>query len=242
MSEVLLEATNVAKHFGAVRAVADVSWSLSANEICGVTGPNGSGKTSLFNCLSGFYPITSGSIRWEGEDVTRSSMRQRSRKGLVRTFQTAEVFSTLSVRDNVEVAREQAARGGRGDRARTVEDLLDVVGLGGFGHRTAGALSYGNRRLLGVAMSLATAPDAVLLDEPTSGLNELESAEVQRHLRVLPQIGIAVGIIDHHMDFLLPLCDRVVVLQSGSLLWEGLPDEFEKSEVVMDAYLGRAAQ
>ncbi|MCK5892576.1 ABC transporter ATP-binding protein [Aeromicrobium sp.] len=242
MSQVLLEATDVAKHFGAVHAVDSVSWSLSANEICGVTGPNGSGKTSLFNCLSGFYPITSGSIRWHGEDISRTSMRQRSRRGLVRTFQDAEVFGSLSVRDNVEVAREQARRGARASELRSADDLLDVVGLAGQGHRTAGALSYGNRRLLGVAMALATAPQAVLLDEPTSGLNEMESAEVQRRLRVLPEVGIAVGIIDHHMDFLLPLCDRVIVLQSGSLLWERPPEAFESSEVVMDAYLGRAAR
>lgn len=237
----LLEVEGVSKHFGAVKAVDNVTWSLGPGEIGGVVGPNGSGKTTLFNCLSGYYKLTSGTIRWKGADIRRSSMRSRASLGLVRTFQHAEVFSSLSVRDNVDIA---VNRGGKGDGAgvpRTVEELLDLTGIGDVADRKAGALSYGNKRLLGIALALGTAPEALLLDEPTSGLNDVESLEVQRRLHLLRDTGIAIGIIDHHMEFLLPLVDSVLVLRSGGMLWKGDPESFTTAEEVVEAYLGKTA-
>lgn len=237
----LLEVEGVSKHFGAVKAVDNVSWSLAPGEIGGVVGPNGSGKTTLFNCLSGYYKLTAGSVRWHGTEIRRSSMRSRASLGLVRTFQHAEVFSSLSVRENVQVA---VHRGGKGDGAgvpRTVDELLDLTGIGDVADRKAGALSYGNKRLLGIALALGTAPEALLLDEPTSGLNEAESLEVQRRLHLLRETDIAIGIIDHHMEFLLPLVDSVLVLRSGGMLWQGDPESFTTAEEVVEAYLGRTA-
>ena len=237
----LLEVEGVSKHFGAVRAVDNVTWSLKPGEIGGVVGPNGSGKTTLFNCLSGYYALTAGTIRWKGKDIRRTGMRARSSLGLVRTFQTADVFGSLSVRENVEIA---AHLGGKGDDRRlprSVDELLELTGIADVADRKAGALSYGNKRLLGIALALGTTPDALLLDEPTSGLNEAESLVVQSRLRLLRETGIAIGIIDHHMEFLLPLVDSVLVLRSGAMLWQGDPEDFATADEVVEAYLGRTA-
>jgi branched-chain amino acid transport system ATP-binding protein len=241
MSEELLTVRGMRKSFGAVKAVDDVTWALGPGEIGGVVGPNGSGKTTLFNCLSGFYPVTGGTITWRGTDITRASMRKRSALGLVRTFQHAEVFATLSVSENIDIACHRSTRNRRVAVTPVVTDLLDLLGLADVANRTAGSLSYGNKRLLGIAMALGTSPDALLLDEPTSGLNEVESSEVQSRLRLLRDTGIAIGIIDHHMEFLLPLVDSVLVLKSGAMLWQGDPADFTTAEEVVEAYLGRTA-
>jgi ABC-type branched-subunit amino acid transport system ATPase component len=237
----LLEVEAVSKHFGAVKAVDAVTWSLKPGEIGGVVGPNGSGKTTLFNCLSGYYSLSAGMIRWKGKDIRRTGMRARSSLGLVRTFQTAEVFGSLSVRENVGLAAHRGRRGGGGGVPRSVDELLELTGIEDVAERRAGALSYGNKRLLGIALALGTAPEALLLDEPTSGLNEAESLEVQSRLRRLRDTGIAIGIIDHHMEFLLPLVDSVLVLQSGAMLWQGDPGDFAGADEVIEAYLGRTA-
>jgi branched-chain amino acid transport system ATP-binding protein len=241
MSDQLLSVHGVAKSFGAVTAVDDVTWSLRPGEIGGVVGPNGSGKTTLFNVLSGFYPVSDGTISWRGQDITRASMRKRSALGLVRTFQHAEVFATLSAAENVDIACHRSTRNRRVAATPVVDELLDLLGLADVANRTAGSLSYGSKRLLGIAMALGTSPDALLLDEPTSGLNEVESGEVQSRLRLLRDTGIAIGIIDHHMEFLLPLVDSVLVLRSGAMLWQGDPADFTTAEEVVEAYLGRTA-
>lgn len=241
MTGVLLEARGLSKHFGAVKAVNDVSWTLGAGEIGGVVGPNGSGKTTFFNTLSGYFPASAGQVLWRGGDITKVPMRKRAKVGLVRTFQQAEVFSTLTVSENIGIAMDRAARNPRVTQMPDADALLEITGLTSFGHDMSGELSYGNKRLLGIAMALGTGPDALLLDEPTSGLNEAESLIVQDRLRALQKTGIAIGIIDHHMEFLLPLCDSILVLRSGTKLWEGLPEAFSTAEEVIEAYLGRQA-
>lgn len=228
----LLEARGVSKSFGGVRAVAGVDWRLDAGEICGVVGPNGSGKTTFFNCLSGYYRLTAGSVHFDGANVTREPMRRRARRGLARTFQHAAVFTSLSPRVHLQVTH--------GSRLtdEEIDAALTAVGLEALADQPAGALSFGKRRLLGVAMAAATRPRVLLLDEPTSGLNDAESTELAEYLRLLRQQGITIALVDHHMNFLLPLCDRMLLLRTGEKLWEGTPDEFVHDPVVISTYLG----
>jgi ABC-type branched-subunit amino acid transport system ATPase component len=234
---VLLEAAHVGKSFGGVRAVADLDWVVRTGEIWGVVGPNGSGKTTFFNCLSGFHQLSRGSVQFRRRDVTRLPMRQRARLGLVRTFQHAEVFRTLTVAENLAVA----GRGRRADESGTrfgAAELLDAVGLGDLADVPAGLLSFGKRRQLGVAVAAATAPSMLLLDEPTSGLNDVEAGELLEHLRALNERGLTIAVVDHHMEFLLPLCHKVLLLRSGEKAWEGAPDEFVRDPHVVATYLG----
>lgn len=234
----LLRAIGVQKAFGGVRAVRGVDWSIDRGEICGIVGPNGSGKTTLFHLLSGYHSLTAGSIEWQGRDIGRLPARRRARLGLVRTFQQAEVFASLSVFDNVMVASRHAL-----STAATPDDadpasVIRLVGLDDVAERRAGSLSFGTRRLVGLAMAVAMQPALLLLDEPTSGLSDEESTEIRHRLFTLRDRGLTIAIIDHHMDFLLPLCDRVVLLRSGEKLWEGPPTEFAHDETVLAAYLG----
>lgn len=238
----LLLATSLTKSFGGVQALAGIDWSITAGEICGVVGPNGSGKTTFFHCLTGYHEPTAGTVLWQGRDITRLSMHQRARLGLARTFQHAEVFSSLTAVDNLQIALRRRTTRGSADLPATTDELLDVMRLTDVAHKAAGSLAYGHKRLLGIGMAVALRPALLLLDEPTSGLNESESEEIHHRLAELRSFGLAIGIIDHHMEFLLPLCDRMYVLSTGERLWEGPPEEFRRNEKVVEAYLGRGTE
>jgi branched-chain amino acid transport system ATP-binding protein len=233
---VLLETVGLSKSFAGVRALSGVDWGIRQGEVWGVVGPNGSGKTTLFNTISGYHRPTAGRIVFDGAEVGRLPMRSRARRGLARTFQHAEVFGSLTVEENVAVACRRTSRG-----TGHVGAAVDAVGLGPELHVPAAHLSFGRRRLLGVAMAAATRPALLLLDEPTSGLNDAESAELSRYLTTLRAEGLTLAIIDHHMDFLLPLCDRMLLLRTGESVWDGTTTEFPHSEVVLRTYLGMPA-
>lgn len=232
-AEPILEAVGVAKSFAGVKAVAGVDWTVTTGELWGVVGPNGSGKTTFFNCLSGFIRLSGGQVRFQGADVSRLPMRVRARRGLLRTFQHAEIFGSLTVRENLSVAARTSI-----DQRASLLESLDLVGLAAVVDQPAATLSFGKRRQLGIAMAVATGPSLLLLDEPTSGLNDAEALELAHYLSYLHEQGLTIAIVDHHMEFLLPLCDQVLLLRSGEKLWQGTPTDFVASPEVIDSYLG----
>lgn len=232
----LLEASGLTRRFGGVVAVDGVDFRVLPNEVVGIIGPNGSGKTTLFNLLSGFLRPASGSISWEGADVTMAPAHARARRGLVRTFQESMVFPGLTVRENVEMAVRAAALSGHEPTA--IDELLAYVRIGHVVDSLAADLSWGQTRLLGIALALALRPRVLLLDEPFAGLSPVAAEDVSAIIRRLRADGYSLCVIDHEMSFLLPICDRLVVLVNGATLADGRPDEVIERHDVRAAYLG----
>jgi branched-chain amino acid transport system ATP-binding protein len=253
-----LEVHGARKSFGSVQAVKNVSLEIGANEIVGLIGPNGSGKTTLFNCVSGFERLDAGRVIWQGRDVTGWSPNRRARAGLVRTFQHVMVFPEDSVVANLSHALRCANPGGltsirrssvRGRRraSASVEEAAKqtahIVGLDQWvsDDVSVGELPHGVHRLLGVGMALAVNPRLLMLDEPAAGLHAQEVVALAGVLRHLHQSGVSVLVIDHNMNFLLELCNRVVVLDLGEKLMEGTPAEVRADRRVISIYLGDRA-
>lgn len=239
----LLEVTGLSRSFGAVLAVSAVDLAIWPGEIVGIIGPNGCGKTTLFNCISGFIRPSAGSVRWREQDVTRWPMRRIARDGMVRTFQQAMSFPSAGSRANVEMALAiQAGGHGRERRESAVpcdsDGLLEFCGLRNPPDTPAGQLPFGDLRRLGIALALTTRPLLLLLDEPAAGLNPAEIGQLSTLLRTLRDAGVTLAVVDHDMDFLLPLVDRLVVLANGSKLTEGSPNEVRTNPAVIDVYLG----
>ena len=240
----LLRAEGITKTFGAVRALNGVSITVDRGKILGLIGPNGSGKTTLFHCISGFLPMTAGRVVWQGRTVTGRRPESLARLGLVRTFQHVMTFPELTVGEGVERAQQcvsrrlrETARGT--DLPADVDGIIELAGLGRHRDQTMGVAPYGIQRLANVAMALATAPDLLMLDEPVAGLHPEESALLGTLLERIREIGGTTLIIDHNMPFLMPLCDRISVLDAGENLFEGPPAEVRASAAVAEVYLGR---
>lgn len=249
MSDPVLEVTELKVSFGGVTAVDAVSFAVDQGARVGVIGPNGAGKTTLFNLISGWVRPQDGRVRLQGQDVTRLSPDALVRRGLTRTFQRTQMCHSLSVQENVELAL--LGRSGLSARPwRPVRRHADVVdgarrlltslGLGGVGPAPSAMLSYGVLRQAEVAVALATEPSVLLLDEPTSGLSPAETAEMLAFLARLPE-ATTVLIIEHDMDILFGLAQRVLVMEQGRLLIDGTPDEVRSDERVREAYMGTAA-
>jgi branched-chain amino acid transport system ATP-binding protein len=236
--------------FGGLHAVHGVDLQVAEGEFVGLIGPNGAGKTTLIDAITGFVAPSAGSVRFAGDDVTDLAPAERARRGLVRTFQSLELFEDLSVADNLRVAATpakwwdplaDAVRPRRGnDRLEQVAWALDVVGLGDAGAARPGDLSHGQRKLVAVARALAGRPRLVLLDEPAAGLDTDETLALGAHLRTLSEHGVSVLLVDHDMGLVLGICDRVVVLDVGSIIADGTPAEIRGDQQVVDAYLGAA--
>lgn len=239
----LLRAEGITKTFGAVRALNGVSISVTKGRILGLIGPNGSGKTTLFHCISGFLPMTSGRVVWQGQQVTGRRPEVLARLGLVRTFQHVMMFPELTVLEGVERAQQCGSRRLRnipGDTSLPTDpgEIIELAGLGAHRDQTMGVAPYGIQRLANVAMALATAPDLLMLDEPVAGLHPEESVLLDALLRRIRDLGGTTLIIDHNMPFLMPLCDRISVLDAGENLFDGSPAEVRASEAVAEVYLG----
>jgi branched-chain amino acid transport system ATP-binding protein len=250
----LLEARAISKRFGGVQALHDVSLSVQPGEIFGLVGPNGAGKTTLFNCLCGQLRPDGGSIRLDGEPIDRLPTYRRARLGIGRTFQRIEVFPELTVRDHLFVA----VRAQRGDGAlwkdllnlshpkpvevETVERVLDLVGLRDVKDVPVAALSLGHCRLVELGRALAGKPRILMADEPSSGLDVQETralADTLRHVR--EEHGTAVLLVEHDLDMVAQVVDRVVVLDFGQQIAAGTLDEVLSDPVVRKAYLGKTA-
>jgi len=244
----LLEITDLRKHYGAIKAVDGVTFSVGAGEIVGVIGPNGSGKTTLFNSVLGQIRPTSGRVVFRGEDITGCSPLDLSRRGVGRTFQSLQVFGKLSVRDNLIAAAQElkgtlrkrlfmAPDAGLGERA---DEMMGLFRLSAVAHLPAGSLSYGQQKLVDIAMAFMPSPRLVLLDEPCAGVD----LRLQETLRALllelnrTQGGTFV-VIEHNMEFVMRLCQRVVCMNEGTVLAHGSPAEIQANGSVLEAYLGQ---
>ena len=243
----LLRVRGLCKSYGAIRAVDDVSFDVMRGEIFGVIGPNGSGKTTLFNSVLGQIPPDAGSIDLDGRDITRLSPLQLCRRGVGRTFQSLQVFGTMTVRDNLIVAsqehrgsmvRRMFASGDHGLGARA-DALLAQFGLGPTADQRAGELSYGQQKLVDIAMAFMSEPDLVLLDEPCAGVNPRLIGTIRRLLAELNQARRkSFIVIEHNMDFVQKTCQRVLVMAEGRVMAIGTPAEIHADKRVLDAYLG----
>jgi branched-chain amino acid transport system ATP-binding protein len=232
-----LEISGLRKTFGGVVALDGVDLAVNLDEILGIVGPNGSGKTTLFNVVSGALKPTAGSVRWRGENIAGLPAHQIARKGLVRTFQQAMSFPALSVRENILIAHEHGALPVNGEGMSPAE-ILHFVGLKGREEEIAGSLPFGSLRRLGLALALASRPALLLLDEPAAGLNDSETEHLAELILQLPDRGVGVCLIDHDMNLIAPICRRLVVLDFGTKIAEGPPDEVLRDKKVMEVYLG----
>ena len=247
----LLKVQNVSRHFGSLVAVNDVSLTVEPGELRAVIGPNGAGKTTFFNLVSGFFPPSSGTILFDGRDITALPPYKRVALGMARTFQITQIFPELSVRENLRIPVEVAAglrlrpwlsRDADGELRARVIDLLEMGGLTDKADRLVGELSHGDQRATEIMMSLALKPRLLLLDEPTAGMGDQETYDITRLIRRLhKEQGLSIVLIEHDMRVIFHLADRIMVLAEGAVLAEGTPDEIGANEVVQAAYLGKAA-
>jgi branched-chain amino acid transport system ATP-binding protein len=237
----LLDVQGVTVQFGGVTAVNDASLSVDAGMVTGLIGPNGAGKTTLFNVISGLQPPNKGRVRFANSDITKASVNARAKAGIGRTFQRLEAFGSLTVRENVQVARD--IHGGtrtwiRRKQDKTVDALIDRVGVRRYAHQRADSVPTGVARLLEVARALAIEPRLLLLDEPSSGLDEAETEAFGDLLRALAHDGTAILMVEHDMDLVMNVCDYIHVLEFGRMIAAGAPEEIRSDRAVQAAYLG----
>ena len=249
----LLKTTNLGISFGGLRAVDDVNIEIKEGELIGLIGPNGAGKTTIFNLLTGVYKPTDGDISINGTSVNKKTTPQIVTLGVARTFQNIRLFKNLSVLDNVKLALNNSMsystlsavlrlpKYWREERIATdtALDLLDIFDMAEMANITAGNLSYGQQRKLEIARALATSPKLLLLDEPAAGMNPNETKELMNTIRFIrDKFKISILLIEHDMDLVMGICERLYVLNFGRTTASGLPEEIQNNKEVITAHLG----
>jgi branched-chain amino acid transport system ATP-binding protein len=232
-----LTITGLSVSFGGVKALNEVDLSVAAGELVGLIGPNGAGKSTFVDAVTGFVRPTGGHVRFAGRTITRWTPSRLAHAGLVRTFQHLELFDDLTVGENIAIAARSSRRGSTAAAARAT----GLCGLSDIRDRLVTQVPAGRRRLVALARALAASPLILLADEPGAGLDSHESAEFGTVLRSLVDEGLGILLIDHDMNLVLTVCDRLAVLVSGSKLTEGTPVEVRTNQAVIAAYLGGAA-
>lgn len=246
--EPFLHLDNVSRHFGTLKAVDGVSFDMASGELRAVIGPNGAGKTTFFNLISGLLPPTSGDVVFEGETITEQTIVHRVAKGIVRTFQITEILPDLTVYENIRVGVETAARlnakpwisqSERIAIRRKIDELIDIVDLGGKAGRIVGEMAHGDQRVVEVAVALSLRPRLLLLDEPTAGMGDHETDHMVGLIRKLhEEQGMSILFIEHDMDIVFGIAQRITVLDQGKVLASGEPDAISADAKVRAAYLG----
>ena len=237
----ILSTTGLKRHFGGLKAVDGIDFVLNTGEIRAIIGPNGAGKTTFVSLLSGRTAASEGRILFRGQDITRTPAFRRVRMGIAYTFQITNIYPGLPVLENVRIAAlGRAQRGDRLDIETEARAALDAVGLAGQAERRAGEMAYGHQRLLEVAMGLALKPSLLILDEPTQGLSDSEIDAFCDLVRTISGFA-TVLLIEHNMDVVMRLADRITVLNRGLMLAEGTPEEIRANAEVQAAYFGTGA-
>jgi len=249
----ILQGKNLTRAFGGLMALKEVSLEVQPHEILGIIGPNGAGKTTCFNVITGFYPATSGTVFFDGQEVSFLPMERRALLGMVRTFQHTSLFPKLTVYENVLAAkykmnatnllqhifRSSSFKKTERELARKALEVLDFLGLREQQHFLARNLPYGSQRKLEIAIALAADPKLLLLDEPAAGMDPVESQELMRLIKEIQNRGITILLVEHNMKLVMGICDRLLVLNYGSKIAEGKPREIAQNPDVINVYLGK---
>jgi branched-chain amino acid transport system ATP-binding protein len=247
----LLQLHNVSRRFGALKALTDISIEVQPGELRAVIGPNGAGKTTLFNLISGFFPPSEGQINFDGRPIQTVNPGELVKRGIIRTFQITEIFRSLTVYENLRIAVEVAqgvnlrpwmTRALRKRIDDQVDELMHLVKISGKADRVTGEMSHGDQRVVEVGIALARRPKLLLLDEPTAGMGDEETHHMTALIRDLNKNrGITTLFVEHDMEIVFGIADRITVLDNGTLLAEGTADEISSNAKVQAAYLGQAA-
>jgi len=236
-----LELKNINKSFGGLKVLAEVSFDVGEGEIIGLIGPNGAGKTTLFNVITGIYRPQTGSIKYQGKNIIGLKPHRISRRGIARTFQLVRVFPTMTVLENVLVGAKYGKKSSKKQAIKDALECLEILDLLEVKDNVVAHLTFSDRRLVEIARAIAAKPGLALLDEPLAGLNPTETEIIMALIEeIREEHGISILWIEHKIDAVFTVCDKVVVLDYGRKLAEGTPEEVANNEKVVEAYLGES--